>query len=195
MRQFTDERGEATPDEVWFVEHAPVFTLGVNADPSHILAAGDIPVVHTDRGGQVTYHGPGQQVVYVMCDLRRLGLDVRAFVQAMESAVIQTVALYGVEAYARRDAPGVYVDGRKLGAIGLRVRRGCTYHGIAVNVNMDLAPFMRINPCGMEGLEVTQLADICDTRSLASFREDIAESLQDVLGAARRLAQERDTGS
>jgi len=195
MRQFTDERGEATPDEVWFVEHAPVFTLGVNADPSHILAAGDIPVVHTDRGGQVTYHGPGQQVVYVMCDLRRLGLDVRAFVQAMESAVIQTVALYGVEAYARRDAPGVYVDGRKLGAIGLRVRRGCTYHGVAVNVDMDLAPFMRINPCGMEGLEVTQLADICGTRSLASFRDDITESLQDVLGAARRLAQERDTGS
>ena len=195
MRRFTDERGEATQDEVWFVEHEPVFTLGVNADPSHVLAPGDIPVVQTDRGGQVTYHGPGQQVVYVMCDLRRLGLDVRAFVQAMESAVIQTVAHYGVEAYARRDAPGVYVDGRKLGAIGLRVRRGCTYHGIAINVNMDLEPFTRIDPCGMEGLEVTQLADICGTRSLASFRDDITVSLQNVLGAARRLAQERDTGS
>ena len=162
MQSFTLARGADTSDEIWFVEHPPVFTLGMRADRAHVLASGDIPVVQIDRGGQVTYHGPGQLVVYVLLDLHRLGLNVRGLVQALESAVIDTVAAYGVTAVPRRDAPGVYVDGRKLGAIGLRVRRNCSYHGLAVNVNMDLAPYSRINPCGFADLEVTQLADLCD---------------------------------
>lgn len=173
MRQFTDQRDARAADEIWFVEHEPVYTLGLNADRSHLLSPGDIPVHQTDRGGQVTYHGPGQQVVYLMLSLKRLELSIRSLVEALESSVIETVAAYDVEAYARRDAPGVYVEGRKLGAIGLRVRRGCTYHGIAVNVNMDLEPFSRINPCGMQGLAVTQLADLCEVNSLERFRSDI----------------------
>ena len=184
MQQFTERRSDTTDDEVWFVEHPPVYTLGLNADPSHVLSAGDVPVVETDRGGQVTYHAPGQQIAYVLFDMRRLGLDIRSLVQALESTVIDTVAQYGVQAYPRRDAPGVYVDNKKLGAVGLRVRRGCTYHGIAVNVNMNLEPFSRINPCGMEGLEVTQLADICNVSSLAEFREDLAASLGDTFAVA-----------
>ena len=184
MQQFTERRSNTTDDEVWFVEHPPVYTLGLNADRAHVLSAGEVPVVETDRGGQVTYHAPGQQVAYVLFDMRRLGLDIRSLVQALEFAVIDTVAQYRVNAYARRDAPGVYVDHKKLGAVGLRVRRGCTYHGIAVNVNMDLEPFSRINPCGMEGLEVTQLADICNVSSLAEFREDLAASLGDIFGVA-----------
>ena len=169
MQSFTLARGAGTRDEIWFVEHPPVFTLGMRADRAHLLAPGDIPVVQIDRGGQVTYHGPGQLVVYVLLDLQRLGLNVRRLVQALESAVVDTVAAYGVTAAPRRDAPGVYVDGRKLGAIGLRVRRNCSYHGLAVNVKMDLAPYSRINPCGFAGLEVTQLADLCEVRRLAAL--------------------------
>ena len=141
MQTFTSERVGETPDEIWFVEHPPVYTLGMRGDRKHVLASGDIPVVQIDRGGQVTYHGPGQQVVYVLLDLRRLGFNPRTLVQALESAVIDTVAGYGVAATARRDAPGIYVAGKKLGAIGLRVRRHCSYHGLAVNVAMDLEPF------------------------------------------------------
>jgi lipoyl(octanoyl) transferase len=177
MQSFTLARGADTSDEIWFVEHPPVFTLGMRADRAHVLASGDIPVVQIDRGGQVTYHGPGQLVVYVLLDLHRLGLNVRGLVQALESAVIDTVAAYGVTAVPRRDAPGVYVDGRKLGAIGLRVRRNCSYHGLAVNVNMDLAPYSRINPCGFADLEVTQLADLCDVDELGRFRADLTPHL------------------
>jgi lipoyl(octanoyl) transferase len=184
MQRFTLERDAETTDEIWFVEHAPVFTLGMRADRSHVLAPGDIPVVQIDRGGQVTYHGPGQLVVYVLLDLRRLGLNVRQLVQALESAVVDTVAAYGVTAAPRRDAPGVYVDGRKLGAIGLRVRRNCSYHGLAVNVNMDLSPYARINPCGFAGLEVTQLADLCAVDTLARFRADLTPHLTSRLNAA-----------
>lgn len=183
MQRFTDERTADTPDEIWFVEHPPVFTLGLRADRSHLLAPGDIPVVQIDRGGQVTYHGPGQQVVYVLLDLRRLGLSIRALVTALESAVVDTLAAHAVTAVGRRDAPGVYVHGRKIAAIGLRVRRNCSYHGMAVNVNMDLGPYARIHPCGFEGLEVTQFADLCDIADLAAFRAAFTPHLLERLGS------------
>ena len=159
MQAFTAERTAATRDEIWFVEHPPVYTLGMRADRAHLLAPGDIPVVQIDRGGQVTYHGPGQLVAYVLLNLERRALTPRKLVQALESAVIDTVAEYGVAATARRDAPGVYVAGAKLAAVGLRVKRHCSYHGLAVNVAMDLTPFAGINPCGYEGLAVTDLRD------------------------------------
>jgi len=177
MQSFTAERDEHTRDEIWFVEHPPVFTLGMRADRAHLLAPGDIPVVQIDRGGQVTYHGPGQLVAYVLLDLRRLSLGPRALVQTLESAVIDTVAGYGVSAVARRDAPGVYVDGRKLAAIGLRVKRYCSYHGLALNVAMDLSPFAGINPCGYEGLEVTDLRTLCGVDDLARVRADLEARL------------------
>jgi len=177
MQAFTSERRADAADEIWFVEHPPVFTLGMRADRVHLLAPGDIPVVQIDRGGQVTYHGPGQAVVYVLLDLRRLGLNPRTLVQALENAVIDTVAGYGVSAVARRDAPGIYVDGRKLGAVGLRVRRHCSYHGLAVNVAMDLSPFDRINPCGYQGLEVTDLRTLAGMDDLVRFRADLAPHL------------------
>ncbi|HEY7672706.1 MAG TPA: lipoyl(octanoyl) transferase LipB [Gammaproteobacteria bacterium] len=177
MQRFTAERGAATPDEIWFVEHPPVFTLGLSGNRAHLLDPGDVPVVQTDRGGQVTFHGPGQLVCYVLIELKRVGLNVRSLVQALESAVIDTARDHAVEAYARRDAPGVYVAGRKLAAVGLRVRRGCSYHGIAINVRMDLEPFTRIDPCGYPGLEVTQLADHCAIDSLERCRAALTPHL------------------
>ena len=161
MQDFTANRGEHTADELWFTEHEPVFTQGQAGKTLHVLAAGDIPVVQTDRGGQVTYHGPGQIVGYLLFDLRRMGLSVRGLVSGIESAVIDVLAGYGIAAEARPDAPGVYVDGAKIAALGLRVRRHCSYHGLSFNVDMDLEPFQRINPCGMSGLEVTRLKDLC----------------------------------
>jgi lipoyl(octanoyl) transferase len=160
MQRFTDERHAGTSDEIWFLEHPPVFTLGMNARREHVLAPGDIPVVQIDRGGQVTYHGPGQLVVYALVDLRRNGFGVRDLVTALERAVIDFADELGIRAECRRNAPGVYVDGRKLASVGIRVRRGASYHGLALNVNMDLEPFHRINPCGYEGLEMTQLAQL-----------------------------------
>lgn len=160
MQRFTDERGPDTADELWLLEHPPVFTLGMNGDPAHVLAAGEIPVVRIDRGGQVTYHGPGQLVAYPLVDLRRAGLGVRDLVTALERAVIRTAAASGIEAHARREAPGVYVGAAKLASVGIRIRRGASYHGLALNVNMDLAPFARINPCGYAGLAMTQLASL-----------------------------------
>jgi lipoyl(octanoyl) transferase len=157
MQDFTQSRDTATRDRIWFLEHPPVFTLGMNAKPEHVLAPGDIPVVQIDRGGQVTYHGPGQLVVYPLIDVRRLGLGVRQLVVALENSVIALAAEHGVEAVGRRDAPGIYVEGRKLASIGLRIRRGSSYHGMALNVAMDLEPFRRINPCGFSDLEVTDL--------------------------------------
>ncbi len=177
MQTFTAERTAATRDEVWFVEHPPVYTLGMRGDRTHVLAPADIPVVQIDRGGQVTYHGPGQLVVYVLLDLRRLGFSARALVQALESAVIDTVTDYGVAAIARRDAPGVYVDGAKLAAVGLRVKRHCSYHGLAVNVAMDLAPFRGIHPCGYEGLKVTDLRGLTGMDDLERFRRDLEPRL------------------
>jgi len=182
MQTFTAERTEDTRDEVWFVEHPPVYTLGMRADRAHVLTPGDIPVVQIDRGGQVTYHGPGQLVAYVMLNLKRRAWTPRLLVQALESSVIDTVAAYGIAANARRDAPGVYVAGAKLAAVGLRVKRHCSYHGLAVNVAMDLTPFTGINPCGYEDLAVTQLATLCGINDLARFREDLTPRLLARLG-------------
>lgn len=158
MRAFTDARRPETPDELWCLEHPPVFTLGQAGKPEHLLMPGDIPVIQTDRGGQVTYHGPGQLVLYPLLDLQRLGLGPRALVSALERAMIATLAVYGIEALAEPKAPGVYVKGAKIGSIGLRVRRGTCYHGLSLNVAMDLAPFARINPCGYRGLAMTQVS-------------------------------------
>ncbi|MGH8297370.1 MAG: lipoyl(octanoyl) transferase LipB, partial [Steroidobacteraceae bacterium] len=152
MQRFTDERGSDTPDEIWLLEHPPVFTLGMSASRDHVLAPGDIPVVQIDRGGQVTYHGPGQLVVYPMVDLRRAGLGVRDIVTALERSIIDYAAELGIAAECRKGAPGVYVAGRKLASVGIRIRRGASYHGIALNVSVDLEPFHRINPCGYAGL-------------------------------------------
>lgn len=158
MRAFTDQRDAGTGDEIWVVEHDPVYTLGQAGKWEHVLAPGDIPVVPVDRGGQVTYHGPGQLVVYPLLDLRRLGLGVRALVDAIEQAVIDTLASWAISAGRRDGAPGVYVDQAKVMALGLRVRRGCSFHGLALNVAMDTGPYARINPCGFRGLDITQVS-------------------------------------
>jgi lipoyl(octanoyl) transferase len=168
MQRFTDERDAGTPDEIWFTEHPPVFTLGQNASREHLLAPGDIPVVQIDRGGQVTYHGPGQLMIYPLLDLKRSSLHIRGLVTALERSVVDLAREFGLEAAGRRDAPGVYVDGRKLASIGLRVRRGASYHGMALNVDVDLEPFSRINPCGLQGLEMTDLARLGVREDLAS---------------------------
>ena len=160
MKEFTDARGRDTADELWFLQHPPVYTLGKNAKAEHILNAGEIPVVNADRGGQVTYHGPGQIVVYTLLDLNRLGLGVRQLVTLIEQSIIDCLAGYGVVANSRREAPGVYVNNAKIAALGLRVRKGCSFHGLALNVDMDLEPFTRINPCGYQGLEVTRLSEL-----------------------------------
>jgi lipoyl(octanoyl) transferase len=182
MQLFTDARGPDTLDEIWFLEHPPVFTLGLNGNRAHVLAPGDIPVVQIDRGGQVTYHGPGQLVVYPLLDLRRLGLGVRELVTALESAVIRTAASWGIAAASRRDAPGVYVDGRKLASLGLRIRRGSSYHGLAFNVSMNLEPFRRINPCGFANLEVTDLAALGGSASVLEVAKRLAPELLLALG-------------
>jgi lipoyl(octanoyl) transferase len=183
MQQFTAQRTAQTADELWFLEHPPVFTLGMAGRREHLLAPGAIPVVTTDRGGQVTYHGPGQLVVYALLDLRRAGLGVRDLVTALEQSVIQYVATLGVTAIARREAPGVYVGERKLASVGIRIRRGCSYHGLALNVNMDLEPFQRINPCGYTGLAMMQLADVAAVPDV----EVAAAGLLPLLRAALRL--------
>ena len=158
MQAFTEIRDVGTADEIWLTEHPPVFTLGLNASREHVLNPGDIPVVQIDRGGQVTYHGPGQLLIYPLIDLKRSGLGVRQLVTALEQSVVDLLRERGVQACARADAPGVYVDGSKVASVGLRVRRGASYHGMALNVDLDLEPFSRINPCGMRGLAVTDLA-------------------------------------
>ncbi len=183
MQSFTDKRTASTPDEIWFLEHPPVFTLGMNAAPEHVLGAGDIPVVQIDRGGQVTYHGPGQLLVYPLLDVRRAGLGVRQLVMALENAIIDVLASWNITGLARRDAPGVYVNGRKVASIGLRIRRGSSYHGLAFNVAMDLEPFQRINPCGYRGLEVTDLRSLGVDASV----QEVADALSPRLLASLRL--------
>jgi lipoyl(octanoyl) transferase len=160
MQSFTDSRSPDTPDEVWYLQHAPVFTMGRNGKQEHLLETGDIPVIQVDRGGQVTYHGPGQLVVYPLLDLTRRQLGVQSLVRLLEQTVIDLLAGHGVTATRRDKAPGVYVDDRKIAALGLRVRRGCCFHGLSLNADMDLAPFSMINPCGYPGMQVTQLADL-----------------------------------
>lgn len=160
MTAFTDQRNAASADELWLVEHPPVFTLGQSGRREHILDPGDIPVVPCDRGGQVTYHGPGQLVLYPLLNLQRLKVGVRAFVELMEESLIQTLAHFAIPAQRKPGAPGVYVDEAKIAAVGLRIRRGCSFHGMSLNVNMDLEPFQRINPCGYAGLQVTQMRNL-----------------------------------
>ena len=160
MQDFTNSRQQDTIDELWFLQHPPVYTLGKNGKAEHVLNSADIPVINSDRGGQVTYHGPGQIVVYTLLDLNRLKIGVRQLVTVIEQSVIELLAGYGVDSNARRDAPGVYVNDAKIAALGLRVRKGCSFHGLALNVDMDLEPFSRINPCGYKGLEVTQLKNL-----------------------------------
>ncbi len=184
MNTFTDVRGPDTPDEFWCVEHRPVYTLGLNANRAHVLAPGSIPVLQVDRGGQVTYHGPGQLVVYTLLDLKRAKLGIRDLVSGLENAMIATVADFGVTATNRRDAPGIYVDGAKLGSIGLRVRRGCSYHGLSLNIDMDLAPFQQINTCGFEHLSVTQLRDLAGPLGLEAIATLLTEYLANDLGLA-----------
>ncbi|QEL46557.1 lipoyl(octanoyl) transferase LipB [Enterobacter sp. LU1] len=157
MHEFTDMRDDTTPDEIWLVEHLPVFTQGQAGKAEHLLMTGDIPVIQSDRGGQVTYHGPGQQVMYVLLNLKRRKLGVRELVTLLEQTVVNTLAEYGIDAHPRADAPGVYVGEMKICSLGLRIRKGCSFHGLALNINMDLTPFQRINPCGYAGMEMTQM--------------------------------------
>jgi len=178
MRRLTAERDGSTPDEIWLLQHPRVFTQGQAGKAEHLLAPGDIPVVQVDRGGQVTYHGPGQLVGYLMLDLRRLGLGVRELVTAMEQSLVDVLAGYGIEAAPKADAPGVYVAGDKIASLGLRVSRGCSFHGLALNVDMDMSPFQRINPCGYAGLKMVQLRELLD--SPPSF-DEVAQRLERVL--------------
>lgn len=178
MQRFTDRRTPATDDELWLLQHPPVYTLGKNGRPEHVLDPGDIPVIHSDRGGQVTYHGPGQLIVYTLLDLNRRGVGVRELVTRIENGVIELLGDYDIAANARKDAPGVYVAGRKIAALGLRVRRGCSFHGLALNVDMDLEPFARINPCGYEGLEVTQLSELAAAFEMADVESRLLAHLQ-----------------
>lgn len=177
MQQFTDARGPQTPDEIWFTEHPPVFTLGLNASREHLLSPGDIPVVQIDRGGQVTYHGPGQLMIYPLIDLKRAGLGIRDLVTGLEQSVIDLLGEYSIDGHSRADAPGVYVSGNKVASIGLRVRRGASYHGMALNVDLDLEPFSRINPCGMRDLTVTDLRHLNIQIDLSSAAGRILEHL------------------
>lgn len=182
MQRFTAERTAETADELWLLEHPPVFTLGLNAKREHLLAPGDIPVLPIDRGGQVTYHGPGQLIAYVLLDIARSHLGVQQLVQRLEQAVIDLLAELHIVATARRDAPGVYVDGRKIAALGLRVKRGRTYHGLALNVDMDLAPFGRINPCGYPDMQVTQLRDLGISLGVEAVSARLESHLTRLLG-------------
>ncbi len=177
MRQFTNCRDAATRDEIWFTEHLPVFTLGVNASREHLLAPGDIPVIQIDRGGQVTYHGPGQLMIYPLIDIRRAGIGIRDLVTALEQSVVDLARDYGIDAASREDAPGVYVSGAKLASVGLRIRRGASFHGMALNVDVDLEPFSRINPCGFRDLEVTDLVRLGAERDLGAVSHKLLPRL------------------
>lgn len=182
MQAFTDRRGPQTPDQIWLLQHFPVFTQGQAGRAEHLLDPGDIPVVQADRGGQVTYHGPGQLIAYLLIDLRRRRLGVRALVTLLEQSVVELLAGHGVAAAPRPEAPGVYVDGRKIAALGLRVRRGCSFHGLSLNVAMDLAPFSRIDPCGYPGLQVTQMADLGIDTGIDATAVELARILAARLG-------------
>jgi len=186
MQHFTEARTSLTPDEIWFTEHPPVFTLGLNASRDHLLTPGDIPVIQVDRGGQVTYHGPGQLMIYPLIELKRAGLGVRDLVTALERTVIDLVADFDIAAETRKDAPGVYVHDRKIASVGLRVRRGASYHGMALNMDVDLEPFSRINPCGFSDLEVTDLAALGIGESPTEIRNRVQGHLLHHLGMDRR---------
>jgi lipoyl(octanoyl) transferase len=182
MQDFTNSRDNDTPDELWFTEHPPVFTLGLNASREHLLAPGDIPVIQIDRGGQVTYHGPGQLMIYPLIDLKRARLGIRDLVTALEQSAVDLAAQYGIEARSRADAPGVYVDDKKIASVGLRVRRWCSYHGMALNVDMDIEPYSRINTCGYADLEVTDLRRLGIERDISAVAKDLQPHLLTHLG-------------
>ncbi|WP_068830374.1 lipoyl(octanoyl) transferase LipB [Pseudomonas sp. BMS12] len=185
MRSFTVERNEQTPDEIWLLQHPRVFTQGQAGKAEHLLAPGDIPVIQVERGGQVTYHGPGQLVAYLMLNLRRQKLGVRELVTAMEQSLVDVLADYGIEAAPKADAPGVYVNGDKIASLGLRVRNGCSFHGLALNVDMDMTPFQRINPCGYAGLKMIQLKDLLQAPpSLDEVEQRLERALRERLGYA-----------
>lgn len=200
MQRFTDTRGPGTTDEIWFTEHPPVFTLGLNTNSEHLLATGDIPVVQIDRGGQVTYHGPGMLMIYPLMDLKRAGLGVRDLVTALEQSVVDLAADYGIDAAAHPEAPGVYVADTKFASVGLRIRRGASYHGMALNVAVDLEPFLRINPCGYAGLEMTDLATlggdadlgIVRDKFLPHFLRNLRMADADIVNAAAELPASSD---
>jgi lipoyl(octanoyl) transferase len=177
MHDFTDSRDDTTPDEIWLVEHLPVFTQGQAGKAEHLLMTGDIPVIQSDRGGQVTYHGPGQQVMYVLLNLKRRKLGVRELVTLLEQTVVNTLAEYGIDAHPRADAPGVYVGEMKICSLGLRIRKGCSFHGLALNINMDLAPFQRINPCGYAGMEMTQMRQWVETATPEHIRPVLLKNM------------------
>lgn len=182
MHDFTDRRDEETADQVWLVEHNPVFTQGQAGKAEHLLNTGDIPVVQSDRGGQVTYHGPGQLVAYFLINLRRKKLGVRDLVTAIESLVINTLKAYNIDSAAKPDAPGVYVDNKKICSLGLRIRKGCSFHGLALNVNMDLSPFLRINPCGYQGMEMIQVSELGGPTDVHLVEQQLVKELVNLLG-------------
>lgn len=182
MQDFTDSRDAETVDEIWLLQHEPVFTQGQAGKDEHLLQQTHIPIIKTDRGGQVTYHGPGQLIAYMLIDLKRLGIGVRQLVTLMEEAIIDTLAQWQVTAYGKPDAPGVYVNNAKIASLGLRVRKGCSFHGLALNVDMDLEPFLTINPCGYAGLDMAQLADFADQPTVATVSEQLLHHLTKKLG-------------
>ncbi|MBY7731674.1 lipoyl(octanoyl) transferase LipB [Vibrio bathopelagicus] len=182
MHKFTDERTEEDVDQVWLVEHNPVFTQGQAGKAEHVLNAGDIPVIQSDRGGQVTYHGPGQLVAYFLINIRRKKFGVRDLVTHIENLVINTLKAYNINSTARPDAPGVYVDGKKICSLGLRIRRGCSFHGLALNVDMDLSPFLRINPCGYQGMEMVQVSQLGGPSELENVEQQLIQELVELLG-------------
>jgi lipoyl(octanoyl) transferase len=185
MQDFTDTRDENTPDEIWLVEHESVFTQGQAGKDEHLLAPGDIEVIKVDRGGQVTYHGPGQQMMYVLFNLRRLKIGVRELVTWLEECIIESLAEHGIDAYAKADAPGVYVNDSKIASLGLRVRRGCSFHGLALNVNMDLSPFLRINPCGYAGMNMVQTKELNGPQNLEAAGQGLVKHMIKKLNATQ----------
>lgn len=182
MQAYTDNRHAQSNDEIWFVEHTPVFTQGQAGKDEHMLFAGDIPVVKVDRGGQVTYHGPGQLVAYFLLDIKRLKIGVRELVTRIEKCLVELLNEYNIEAYPKADAPGVYVNEKKIASLGLRIRRGCSFHGLALNVNMDLSPFKQINPCGYAGLEMVQVSDYCEVSQVEKAAQDLMPIITKLLG-------------
>jgi len=182
MQKFTAERDESTADELWYLEHPPVFTMGLNGKKKHLLNVGEIPVINIDRGGQVTYHAPGQLILYTLIDLTRLHLGVKDLVSAIEQAIIQLLKKYNIPAERKENAPGVYVNGAKIAALGLRIKRNKSYHGLSLNIDMDLSPFKKINPCGYEGMAVTQIKNFEEKINVNNLKNDLTAYLAQLLG-------------